>query len=268
VTTRAAVLLLLATAGDLWALGDVAVGVDAGKLSIVGDVNPNRLQVLPGVGPGAFVVVGLEGTAVNGVASAMVEGVEKIAIDTGGGVDVVEILEVELDGSLVVKMGDDSDTLTVEGGRFRKKVELRGGKQDDEIRIRHGTRIGGKLLLKGGKHRDLLVLNGVSLGEDAEVKGGSGDDTLVLQYSSADDGANVVFAAGDGDDDVTLLASRFDDIQGYLGEGDDDLEIESCDFDGSVRAEGNDGFDELDLDGDNHFDLSEPRRVTGFEAVH
>ena len=67
---------------------------------------------------------------------------------------------------------------------------------------------------------------------------------------------------------MSLLETDFNDnVQVYLGSGDDDLRVEDCDFDGEVLAQGNDGRDELDLAGDNTFELTESRKVRGFEDV-
>ena len=49
------------------------------------------------------------------------------------------------------------------------------------------------------------------------------------------------------------------------GDGDDDVFVDDCDFDGEIDADGGDGEDELDLSGDNSFDLGEDRRVVDFE---
>jgi hypothetical protein len=74
---------VLAFAGDVWALGNVRVTTSSGKLSVIGDAGPNAIQIIP-ASIGAFVVIGLQGTAVNGAVSAMVSGVRKMVIETKG----------------------------------------------------------------------------------------------------------------------------------------------------------------------------------------
>jgi len=59
-------LLLIGHAGRVWALGNVQVSVAKGKLTILGDANPNSIQISPGIGTGAYVVTGVDGTAING----------------------------------------------------------------------------------------------------------------------------------------------------------------------------------------------------------
>ena len=74
-------MMLAVCAGPAWALGKVRASVSGDKLTITGDDAPNSVQVIPGVGPDAFVVVGLDATLVNGALSATVSGVKKLAME-------------------------------------------------------------------------------------------------------------------------------------------------------------------------------------------
>ena len=62
-----------------------------------------------------------------------------------------------------------------------------------------------------------------------------------------------------------MLDDRFDNVQIYMGNGNDHLDVEGCQFDGTLKAQGNGGHDELDLKGDNTFDVGHPRKISGFE---
>src|SRR4029453_16389906 len=101
--------LLAAGMDRAWALGSVRASVSGDKLTITGDDAPNGVQVYAGVGPDAFVVVGLEATLVNGGLSTTVSGVKKLSIDVKGSSDSVELIDVVLDGTLTVTLGGGSD---------------------------------------------------------------------------------------------------------------------------------------------------------------
>ena len=258
-------MMLAVCAGRAWALGSVRANVSGDKLTITGDDAPNAVQVIPGVGPDAFVVVGLEATLVNGALSATVSGVKKLAMEMKGGADRVELTDVVLDGTLLVNLGPGSDVFVMQGGRVSKKAEIIGGQDSDDIRVRGGARFGGQLLVKGGKKVDTLVVTDVSIAGDSELKGGTGNDDVTVQFTTLEGGANLVVGGGDGFDRTTLLEDRFSDVQVFMGDGDDRLVVEGCQFDGTLKAEGNGGHDELDLAGDNTFDIGHPRRIKGFE---
>lgn len=258
-------MILAVCAGRVWALGSVRANVSGDKLTITGDDAPNAVQVIPGVGPDAFVVVGLEATLVNGALSATFSGVKKLAIEVKGGADRVELTDVVLDGTLLVNLGAGSDVFVMQGGRVSKKAEIIGGKDSDDIRVRGGARFGGQLLVKGGKNVDTVVVTDASIAGDSEVKGGAGNDDVTVQFTTLEGGVNLIVGGSDGADRTTLLEDRFSDVQVFMGDGDDRLRVEGCHFDGTLKAEGNGGHDELDLAGDNTFDIGHPRRIKGFE---
>ena len=263
-----AALLVLGHATLAWALGDVKVSLTDGKLTILGDASPNSIQITPGIGTGAFVVTGVEGTAVNGGASVAVTDVRKMTIETKEGQDRVELLQVDLEESLLVKLGSDQDVFLMDGGRVKGKAEVKGGKDGDQLTVRGGARIGGTLILTTGKKADTITVNNVSIGGGLEIGSGNGDDQITVQFSTVDPGAETLVQSGDGNDRVDLLAVNFeDDVEFALGNGDDLMVVQDCDFDGEIFADGDAGHDELDLEGDNTFDLSERRIVRGFEDL-
>jgi hypothetical protein len=261
-----AVLALAVAAGQAWAVGSVRATVSGDKLTITGDDAPNGVQV-SGIGQDALLVVGSDATLVNGALSASVSGVKQIVIDVKGGSDRVELIDVVLDKTLKVTLGAGSDAFVIQGGRVSQKAEINGGKDADDIRVRGGARFGGQLLVNGGKKVDTVVVTDASIAGDSEVKGGSGNDDVTVQFTTLEGGANLIVGAGDGADRTQLLDDKFSDVQIYMGNGDDRLSVEGCVFDRTLTAEGNGGHDELDLDGNNSFDIGHPRKVRGFEDL-
>jgi hypothetical protein len=262
----ASALLILGCAHVAWGLGDVHVGVADGKLSILGDDGPNFIQITPGVGTGAFVVTGVDGTAVNGAALVTVTDVRKMNIDMKAGQDRVELLQVDLEQTLSAKLGPDQDAFLFDGGRVKGKAEIKGGKDADELTVRGGARIGGKLVFETGKKNDTITVNNASIGGGLRISSGGGNDQITVQFSTLDEAEEALIQAGDGADRVDLLSVNFeDDFELDLGDGDDDVFVEDSDFDAEIFADGGDGDDELSLRGNNSFDLTERRRVIDFE---
>jgi hypothetical protein len=262
-----AALALALRAGPAWALGEVRAVVSGDKLTITGDDAPNSVQVFAGDGSNTFVVVGFDATLVNGGLSTTVSGVKNVSIDVKGSADSVELIDVVLDGSLTVTLGGGSDAFVMQGGRVSKKAQIKGGKDGDDIRVRGGARFGGQLLVNGGAKVDTVVVTDASIAGDSEVKGGSGNDDVTVQFTTLEGGANLIVGGGDGADRTSLLDDRFSDVQVYMGNGSDRLIVEGCHFDRTLTAEGNGGHDELDLDGNNSFDVGHPRKVRGFEDL-
>jgi hypothetical protein len=258
---------LLGSAVRAWPLGDVQVSVTDGKLSVLGDDSPNEIEISADADTGAFVVTGVEGTAVNGGVSAAVTGVRKIRIDMKAGQDSVQLLEVEVEDRLFVKLGADRDTFALKGGRVRGRAEVRGGRKDgDELTVHGDARIGGRLVLTTGGRRDTITVSNVSIGGGLDITSGAGNDYILVEHTTVDSGAETDVEAGDGNDRLELVEVDFeDDLEVDLDDGDDDLRVEDCDFDGEIDADGGDGDDELDLSGENSFDLGEKRRVVNFE---
>jgi hypothetical protein len=266
--TLGAALLLAVGAGRAWALGAVRTKLSGDKLTITGDDAPNSIQIIGGVGQDTLVVVGLDATLVNGSAlSTTVAGVKALSIDVKGSADSVELIDVVLDKTLTVTLGGGSDSFVMQGGRVTTKAQIAGGGDGDDIRIRGGARFGGQMIVPGGKKVDTIVVTDASIGGDSEVKGGAGNDDVTVQFTTVDGGANLIVGGGDGSDRTTLLDDGFDDVQIYMGNGNDRLVVEGSHFDGTLKAQGNGGHDEIDVDGGNTFDPGHPRKVSGFEDL-
>ena len=261
-----AAVLLLGHAGGAWALGDVQVSVANGKMTILGDANPNSIQISPGIGTGAFVVTGIDGTAVNGTPAAIVPDVRKVKIEMGAGQDSVQILQVDIDDTFQAQMGKDQDSFLMSGGRVKGNLQAKAGKDGDDVTINAGARVGGRLTIGTGKKNDTITVNNASIGGGLTITTGGGNDQINVQFTNLDPGEESEINAGDGFDNVAFIDVNFeDDVDLELGDGDDDVLVQDCDFDGEIDADGGDGDDELNLSGDNSFDLGERRRVVDFE---
>ena len=258
---------VLGSATAAWPLGDVQVFATDGELSIVGDDSPNQIEVSADGDTGAFLVTGIEGTAINGGPSAAVTGVRAIRIDMKAGQDSVELLEANVQERLLVKLGPDRDTFVLEGGRVGGKVRVKGGgKAGDDLTVQGGARIGGRLVLATGNRRDTITVRNVAIGGGLDITTGAGNDYVLVEHTAVDSAVGTDVDMGSGNDRLELVDADFeDDVEVDLGDGDDDVRVEDCDFDGEIDADGGGGDDELDLSGDNGFDLGEERWVEDFE---
>ena len=154
----------------------------------------------------------------------------------------------------------------MEGGRVKGKAEVKGGKDGDELTVRGGARIGGRLILTTGKKNDVIIVNNASVGGGLEVSSGGGNDQITVQFSTIDPGRRLRVPGRRRQRQPSCSsASTSDRLELELGGGDDDVAVQDCDFDGEIFADGGDGEDEADLSGENSFDLSERRRVVNFE---
>jgi hypothetical protein len=246
-------------------LGNVAVSVTEGRLSVVGDDDANGIELSMGGERGAIVVTGIDGTVVNEGASAAVTGVRTIRIDMKAGRDSVALQDVDLERRLRVQLGPDRDTFVLKGGRVQGGVALNGGRKGgDEVTV-EDARIGGRLVLATGRNRDVITVRNVSIGGGLDVRSGEGNDTILVDHTAVDSGETDM-DTGSGDDRLEVVDVDFgDDAEVDLGDGDDDLRVEDCDFDGEVDADGGDGDDELKRSGDNSFDVRERMWIEDFE---
>ena len=259
------VAVVLGSAISAWPLGDVHVSATDSKLSIVGDDSPNQIEISEDGDTGAFVVTGVDGTAINGAASTAVTNVRTIRIDMKAGQDSVELLQLHVDGRVRVKLGPDRDTFVLRGGQFGGRVEVNGGgRGGDDLTVQGGARIGGRLVLVTGNKRDTITVRDVSISGGLDIRPSAGSDYILVEHTAVDSDTEI--DAGSGNDRLELVDVDFeDDIEVDLGDGDDDVRVEDCDFDGEIDADGGDGDDELHLSGDNTFDLHEDRRVEDFD---
>lgn len=262
-------LALLVVPAAARAAGDVQALVTDGELEVTGDDDSNVLRIAAGGAPQAVVVTGLEGTTINGGSgAATLTGALSLRLFPGKGDDSVELLQLDLPGSLLAKLGAGHDALIMEDTRVRGRARIRGGGDRDGITIRGFSHFDDKLVIGGGPGPDSVTLTNVGLSRGSRIDTGSGRDTVLVQFCDLAHAEELIVRTGDGEDAVTLLGSDFqDDVELELDDDDDDLLVEDCDFDDNFEADGGDGFDEIDFDGTNTFEPRERRRVVDFESL-
>ncbi len=95
--------------------GDVAVSVFGGNLSILGGVDDDLISLASTATAGEYVVTGIDGTTVMGMASLTIGGVlGDVAVDLGGGAqNHFEMFGTSLPGGLQVSSAGTQDSVTV-----------------------------------------------------------------------------------------------------------------------------------------------------------
>lgn len=187
--------------------GDVTVFVDANfTLNIIGDAADNQVQIIGGRNSSAQ-VLGLNGTTINGNASAF---------DSGFGLR-----------GLQAQMNGGNDELDLHAGRFSFVAQLDGNGGGDSIRARNSNLFG--LHVRGGEGNDLVQIENVFAVQSSNITTGEGRDVIAIYNHAAGD--DIIIRAGEGDD--TLAVDRmgmFDQLDAEMGQGNDQFLIAGRSF--------------------------------------
>ena len=175
--------------------GNVTAGLDGGGVLVIkGDNKANDFQVIAGFSD--TTVVGLNGTTINGGASANFGGFPNLKIDTGNGDDKVDLIDIYgfIGQDASITTGNGSDTVIIRPASFDSSVEILSidtGNGDDFVDI-----------------ADSAFL-------DANVKLGNGNDTIKF---SGDIGffGTVVFDGGHGSDTIDASGATFTGVASAL----------------------------------------------------
>ena len=231
---------LLALSVNAYAAGDVQATVDTrGRLLLTGDALGNDVQIGKSGPDGQLVVIGRNGTTVNGAAQFAAAGVKSIRATMGDGDDVLAMGGFRLKKSLRVDLGAGDDTLTLLRNTIGRRATLLGGPGDDTI------------LAEGGTSFQRGVRIGTDGGDSAvtalpAVEPGAGDGNDLVRIADSFVYGRMRVLTGGGADRVELHRDGFTDAASLVirtGDGDDWVEMVSCTFQGHVRVLTADGED-------------------------
>jgi hypothetical protein len=260
-------LALLALPARVLALGDVQVVVGDGALEVTGDAQGNVFRVAGG-GPGAVVVTVFEGTTVNGGATAVtLSGITSLELDTAAGDDRVELLELDLPGTLAMKLGRGVDDVILQDVRVQGATQIDGGKDRDVVAVRGFSRFHAPMVVETGKGADAVLLTNATVSGGLRLVTGGDGDTVAMEFCAVEQDGTLLVRSGKGADAVTVVGSDFfGAVEFDLGKDGDDLRVRDSDFDQEFDADGGAGEDALDFDGAVTFEPLAPRRIVGFEG--
>ena len=215
--------------------GDVKVSVARGRLTITGDKYANSIKITPGSVTGQWVITGEGLTTVQGASSFIASAVtgdvvlsmaagddtvtfesgtfpKALTVDSGEGVNVIELASVTVNGNLAITIGSQGSAelsaSQINGnatftGRNKPKGVASG---EVTVDLQTSTFLG-TLAVTTGDTDDTIVLEEiVSVGKSLTINSGSGNDDveLVNSLNTLELKGTVTLNLGLGVDDVTM----------------------------------------------------------------
>ena len=255
--------------------GDLAAKVVRGDLILEGDRSANKAEIT--VVDGDVVVVGLDGTTINGdaefvafagsdtIADDLVldlgEGSDEIVLD--GGLIVTDTIDADLGSGantfsaidvtardVVIRAAGANTVLLQEGVTIERDLSIKfKGQGSDTIAVL-GATVGDDISIKAGDGANSIMIEGAEVGDDVAVTGGGGEDDLLVRDSTIDDDLSV--RTNSGSDFVMVDSTDVSDKAGLsLGKDDDNVQVTGASsFGRGVRATGNRGQDTVQFDDD------------------
>ncbi|MEM9387938.1 MAG: hypothetical protein AAGA68_22985 [Pseudomonadota bacterium] len=228
-TAAAALLLLpaLALASD-----DISATKLGGTLTVVGGGFSDAIY-MTSPAPGVVVLIGRDGTTINGLPAVGFGAINSVQMGLGGGGDVIRFAGLRLAGDLTIDLGPGSDVITDfaalrVGGTFRIVTGEAGG--SDRIALAD-TFVGTDFFISTDEGPVNVELTGVQVRGNLVVDAGTADDSVTLREATA---GTINIQTGVGNDAVTLSGVRVNALETNTGEGTDSLRIELTDAFGMI----------------------------------
>ena len=260
-----AALLVGLASSAAFASGDVvATLLPSGELDLTGDDLANDVQVDRDVVTKEFVVLGRNGTTINGGTEFRTLGVKSIRAVMNGGDDVLAVAAFTLKKNFYADLGDGNNTLSLYHVICRGRVNVYGGAGNDTIKVEAGSDllVGGLLQANDGTNHVAVT--------DSTVRGrlriltGSGDDLVEMHHDGFTTDASLSIRTGAGNDvvdylgctfqcpvetltssgvdTINIMTSRFERAVGMnTGDDDDNVEVERSTFDARFYVSGGHG---------------------------
>ncbi|MCS7015130.1 MAG: hypothetical protein NZM42_03295 [Gemmatales bacterium] len=224
--------------------GNVQAYLSGGNLYIIGDGVGNSLA-LWNVTPNAIRIQG-SGTTINGSSTAQVFALgagRSVFINLRGGDDFIVLgdnlndvngLSLSILGNLRIDLGAGHNTVGLENLYVGGTTTVRAADGNDTLDI--DTTLGQPSFFKGNVSSTLgagtNIVTGSTFGIGGNLSLTTGDDDDTINLANATVAKNLLIAANDGDNNITITDS---DVNGNItristGVGDDDIELDSSDF--------------------------------------
>jgi hypothetical protein len=230
------------------AAGDVTVVLaEKGALQLTGDELDNDVQIDRDSETKEIVVLGRNGTTVNGAESFRTLGVRSIRATMNDGDDVLALGGVKLKGPVRADLGAGNDTLSlyhVVAGRLL----VRGGDGDDTITVTAASDLGGGGLVADEGANHVAITDSYVRGP-MRIVTGSGDDLVEIHRNGFTSTALLSVLTGFGDDVVDYLANTFQcPVETLTGAGVDTINVRTSRFVKAVGMNGGDGDDGVTIE--------------------
>jgi hypothetical protein len=246
---------VLGTPSALRATGDVVAFVEDGVLVIEGDDGDDKLEVseTPEPGSGSFLIVGIDGTLVNGLESDTVSGsIKDIVLDLGDGVNESEFSDIEIPGDFVVCGGEGFNEFEVKDCTIGGCVEVENGDGDTKTKF-NGCEIGDDVEIRNHDGFDEISFKECEIADCVEIENGDGNELDEGSDTGLKDGTlvggDVHITNRDGLDEYDQKESE---ILGSLSirnhGGGSSLDIDTSAVGGDIEFDSRSGFDFFNLD--------------------
>ncbi|MBK6939666.1 MAG: hypothetical protein IPH13_05555 [Planctomycetes bacterium] len=195
----------------------------AGTLKLTGDAQNDAVQLV-GIGnPGSVVLV------VDAQQVGSFEGIHDIVVNTAAGDDVLEVLGVQIGGSIKIKTGTGVDDVRIHGdnGHFERSLFVGGnvdvsmGRQaGDTFELKaetaHGVSIGGNVVVRGASFNEITGFGGtadldatdVRIGGNLRIQCGVAANSGILLVAVNVHGSTKL-DTGNQADSVSVASSQF-----------------------------------------------------------
>jgi len=271
------------------AAGDVLLEVDHKRVvRLEGDALANHVEIVPGEGQNVWLVVGTDGTTINGQPQVPVVRAAGIRAVLGDGDDRLEVRGLKLDRHLRMDLGDGDDTAVVRNVVVNGQTTWFGRRGDDELTIENGSVFRRSVKFIGDRGRDRITARDSRMLGSVRIRGNRGGDEITLRRMAFEKRGHLWIQTGGGADRVILDTCKLDedvyittgkdddylllddchangDLRCFMGRNDDRVNIDDTSFDKDVRIDGESGSDHLDLDGDVKF-RGEEKHPDRYEA--
>ncbi len=172
-------------------------------LIINGDDLGNEILILGG-SEGNVLVLGRDGTLVNGGTVAGFDYVRHVQLNLAGGDDSATVDGLSIRGRLEINSGSGNDSVMLDDLSIRGRLAINSGSGNDTIVVRRSAV--NSLRADTGCGNDSIQLEDMSVARQTQIALGWGDDDLTVIDSAF--GGNAVADGGPGDDLLTLLGEN------------------------------------------------------------
>jgi hypothetical protein len=237
-------------ASSAFAAGDVNVVLwKKGELRLTGDDLANDLQIDRDPDTKEIVVLGRNGTTVNGGDSVRVLGVRSIRAAMNGGDDVLAFGGFNLKGFINVDLGDGNDTFSLYHVGVAGRVIVHGGDGDDTVTIEAGSDLksGGYIGVNEGANH--VAITDSYVRGSLRILSGSGADLVEIHRDGFTSKASLSVRTGSGDDVVDYLGNTFQcPVETLTENGVDTLNVKTSGFYKAVGMNCGDGDDVVNIE--------------------
>jgi hypothetical protein len=239
--------------------GNVAAAVVGPDLILTGDVLDNQIE-LRDLGGGAYQVVGLGGTTVNGAAAQVFGGVAgKIQATMNRGNDTILIDEVfSAPGNMDLNMGDGHDRVLFYGPaagsiKIAGNLNVQTGTGNDIVRI-NGTSVLKGATFDTGTENDSLGAHLLSVEGDLGILTRAGDDVVALNRSLVRGSTRIDTAEGKDDLRIGAGSMFVGSFSANMGAGNDFFRLADTTFRSQFVFNAGEGNDRMEVYGKVRFE--------------